>query len=384
MGLPGAETSGSSRDGTVRGSVRCYGRAEIASVGVKAFGWAADREGCGYYRLAAPYQALRERFDDMDTLVDTTILLDDVRDCDVIVGQRLTKWSSSIWWQGSIVDGRCLVYELDDDLWNLHPTNPGYRVWEEPSIKAALTKNAEVATAVTVSTEHLAEVVGRLRPNGTDDVYVLPNYIDEALLAHERPRRDKLTVGWSGSATHIIDFDRVVAPLTRYFRKYPGTDMHFMSDLNYGPMIKKRDARHSGWTSGVDAFHRTIDFDIGIAPLAGHEFNLSKSHIRALEYAALGIPIVASDVGPYRDFVQHGVTGFLCRTDDDWWKALRLLTEDDAAREQMGRAARAQAAEHTIQGNAWRWRDVYQRILSGRPAPAEAKGYVEVPDLLSR
>lgn len=322
-----------------------------------------------------PYQQLRRQ--GVEALCDTTILLEDVRDCDVIVGQRTVKWSSSVWWQSNCLDGRCLVMELDDDLWDLHPTNPSHDGWM--ALRDTLTRNVEVAAAVTVSTPALAEVVGAKRANGTDDVYVLPNYVDEALLTVERPRRAKLTVGWSGSATHIVDFQRCLNPLIRYFRKYPDSDMHFMSDLNYAPMIKKPNSRHTGWTKGVDAFHRTIDFDIGIAPLGGHRFNESKSAIRALEYAALGIPIVASDVGPYRSFVEHGVTGFLCRTDDDWWKALRTLTEDPDLREQMGAAARAQAGEHTIQGNAWRWSDAYQRILNGRPAPSKpADGHLDV------
>lgn len=340
---------------------------------MKAFGWAADRHGCGFYRLGAPYLALRTQFEDVDTLVDTTMLLEDVRDCDVIVGQRTVKWASSIWWQGNAVDGRCLVYEMDDDLWDLHPTNVGYAEWSQPERLKVLTRNVEVAAAVTVSTPHLAEVVAKINPN----VHVLPNYVDAALLAHERPRRDQLTIGWSGSVTHLIDFQRTIDPLTRYFRKYPESDMHFMG-ADYSPMIRKR-SRVTEWVKGVNAFCRTIDFDIGIAPLAGISFNRSKSWIRALEYAALGIPIVASDFGPYREFVQHGVTGFLCRTDHDWFRALRLLTEDAEMREAMGAAARAQAAEHTVQGNAWRWRDAYRNIIGGKVTSAKsAAGYFDI------
>lgn len=338
------------------------------------FGWAADYEGPGYYRVGLPFQALRGQFDGWETTSSMRILLQEAAECDIVVGQRLTNPASSLWWEGNAIDGRCLIYELDDDLWDLHPTNSAYKFWADPERRQHLTRNVEVASGVTVSTPHLAEVVSKINPN----VFVLPNCVDESLLAVERPRRDKLTIGWSGSATHIGDFQRTVDPLIRYFRKYPETDMHFMSDLNYAPMIKKRNARHTGWTKGVSKFHRTIDFDIGIAPLAGHHFNLSKSPIRALEYAALGIPIVASDVGPYRDFVQHGVTGFLCRTDDQWWKALRALTEDVDLRETMGAAARVQAADHTVQGNAWKWKEAYETIHGGRPAPGPAKPYIDV------
>jgi hypothetical protein len=39
----------------------------------------------------------------------------------------------------------------------------------------------------------------------------------------------------------------------------------------------------------------------GLAPLADEPFNAMKSDLKLLEYAALGLPAVASPVGPYRD-----------------------------------------------------------------------------------
>jgi hypothetical protein len=65
-------------------------------------------------------------------------------------------------------------------------------------------------------------------------------------------------------------------------------------------------------------------------------FASSKSYIKALEYAALGIPVIASDAEPYRDFVVHGVTGFLVRRDHEWLSYLRELASDDGLRQSMG------------------------------------------------
>ena len=41
-----------------------------------------------------------------------------------------------------------------------------------------------------------------------------------------------------------------------------------------------------------------------------------------IEYGIRGIPVAASDFGPYSDYVQDGVTGFLCKTPKDWTEAL--------------------------------------------------------------
>jgi glycosyltransferase involved in cell wall biosynthesis len=110
------------------------------------------------------------------------------------------------------------------------------------------------------------------------------------------------------------------------------------------------------WIDGVDNVWRAIDFDIALAPLRPHVFNQSKSNLKALEAAALGIPIVASDCGPYPEFVEHGKTGFLVKRDHEWAKYLRELVNDEAMREEMGAAAKAKARQWTLEGNIEDWR----------------------------
>lgn len=46
---------------------------------------------------------------------------------------------------------------------------------------------------------------------------------------------------------------------------------------------------------------KTIDADIGIALLKDNEFNKCKSNIKALEYTALGIPGIYSNIAPYKN-----------------------------------------------------------------------------------
>jgi glycosyltransferase involved in cell wall biosynthesis len=110
-------------------------------------------------------------------------------------------------------------------------------------------------------------------------------------------------------------------------------------------------------------YYQAIDFDIGLAPLIPSMFNRSKSHIKALEYAALGIPVIASDEPPYRDFVIDGVTGFLVRREHEWGQRLRDLVNDDAMRESMGVKAREHAAQFSIE-KGWRlWEQAYRTLV---------------------
>jgi glycosyltransferase involved in cell wall biosynthesis len=112
--------------------------------------------------------------------------------------------------------------------------------------------------------------------------------------------------------------------------------------------------RHTQWIESVPDLYKAIDFHIGLAPLRPHVFNQSKSHIKALEYAALGIPCIASDTGPYPDFIRHGETGFLVKQPHEWAKYLRELL-DPALRADMSAKARSLASEHTIENNVHLW-----------------------------
>jgi glycosyltransferase involved in cell wall biosynthesis len=55
------------------------------------------------------------------------------------------------------------------------------------------------------------------------------------------------------------------------------------------------------------------------SPLADSDFNNSKSNIKCLEYCALGIPVIASNVIPYRGTIGDSIKGILIdNTIDDW------------------------------------------------------------------
>ena len=69
--------------------------------------------------------------------------------------------------------------------------------------------------------------------------------------------------------------------------------------------------------AGVDHLLRARHRALGRPRVRLPHLDQSKSAIRAIEYGALGIPVVASDVGPYRDHIVDGVTGYLIRREHE-------------------------------------------------------------------
>lgn len=327
------------------------------------FGWLADRTGCGTIRVMQPLDTLtNER--GIETLYHEKIETKGFMP-KVIVGQRVCKNGPSALWQHIAGNEHRpkLVFEVDDDLWNIDPSNALAYSWfingydmkngEFGDIQGNLRKNIEVADRVTVTTQALADIVGQWN----DDVRIVPNFMPAWVLEHERPRRDRVTVGWMGSSTHSMDWEQADNHVKKFMLRNPDLQFHLIGG-SYGEKFKLHPGQlvETGWVDGVDNVWKAIDFDIALAPLRPHVFNRSKSNLKALEAAALGIPIIASDCGPYPEFVEHGKTGFLVKRDHEWGKFLHILANDADLREEMGAAAKEKARQWTLEGNIDQWK----------------------------
>ena len=77
-----------------------------------------------------------------------------------------------------------------------------------------------------------------------------------------------------------------------------------------------------------------------IAPLEDDAFTRCKSDLKYLDYAALGIPGVFSDVRPYRDTVRHRETGLPRRTPGGVGGRLEEIVADAALRARLAAARR--------------------------------------------
>lgn len=324
---------------------------------LRLLGLPANPDGCGYYRMWQPWAQLGRVSGHMvaippagqhDIIPDE----DQVAEFDLVARQRpggprgVKMWRR---WKGQTK----LVAELDDDIF--HPDPSGLPHWLDEEVQSTVRDCVALADLVTCSTETLA---GQLR-GFNDRVVVLPNYVHEDLLQVRRPRRDLVTLGWAGGATHLQDLVLLQEPI-RELRSSHHFDLHLLG-TDYSPLFVGP-CRFSPWEPNVWDYYRQVDADIGLIPLRDTPFNRARSPIKALEYAALGIPVVASDLDPYREFVIDGVTGFLVRTPAQWQARVGELLEDAAARDEMGAKAKRVARDWTIQQGWTRWAHAYEEV----------------------
>jgi glycosyltransferase involved in cell wall biosynthesis len=319
-------------------------------------------DGGGYYRIRGPIEELGKH--GHTTSCERATIYVKPEDADIIVAHMAGSANSPGgavqihgWWRR--LRKHCKrVYELDDNPFELEGHNPAFTEFNPETSRDSLEFCIRTADLVTVSVEPLAEKMRRYNPN----VAVCRNRIDESMLAMQRPRRDRLVVGWAGGGSHVEDMREAAYGLRRVLDFHPGTvEGHFIG-ADFRRLIG-REMRHSRWANSTTDYYRLIDFDIGLAPLRPGVFTDAKSAIKAMEYGALGIPVIASAVTPYNDYVVDGVTGFLVRTEREWAQRLRDLVEDEAMRTEMGAKAKEVASQHTIQEHYKDWAAAYESIL---------------------
>jgi glycosyltransferase involved in cell wall biosynthesis len=300
----------------------------------------------------------------------TTVTSASLEGYDVIVGQRFNRTLYLDTWRRARTPLNRLVYETDDDVFHVTPVNwSAYHLYGQPGVRDAVTHMAEVADLITVTTAQLAGVM--LAESGNPNIAVLPNSIPGWVLDTVREPRARPAIGWMGGASHGQDVGLIISSVRRFLARFPGWDLQ-LCGTDYRPTFKAGEqAKFSTWIPVFEEERRyfdTLSFDIGLVPLALTEFDRSKSNVKVLEYAARGIPAVATDCDIYRSFIRHGENGFLVKAEHEWLKYLSMLAADDGLRAKMGETARQDARAWTIERTWKGWQDAYSALFKSKSA----------------
>ena len=89
--------------------------------------------------------------------------------------------------------------------------------------------------------------------------------------------------------------------------------------------------------------HYLREMDVGIMPLPADEWAKAKGGYKLFLYMAAGIPVIASSVGFNNQIIRHGMNGYLCDKQEDWFDYLNELYNDASLRVMMGTEGRKDA-----------------------------------------
>jgi hypothetical protein len=337
---------------------------------VRVFGWYTDKDAPGYYRIQMPLTVLKQAYG-WDVTAGKTLRRREIANYDTIIGQRVMEpGPSSLWHQVCKSDSIHAVFEIDDDLFHLGGNHDKATHDYADKHKGWLRNNIAMADTVVCTTVALADVLSTFNAN----VKIVPNYIDESLVVMPRPGRDpdRTVIGWQGSNTHGSDFAESWPATKRILGRFPHTQLSTIGANYVGTLPRGRESqhRHQGWIqSDWQTYYQAVGrFDIGIAPLRDNLFNRSKSWLKVLEYMALGVVPVATELPEYRRLLAGMAPGLLVSSglDHEWFSALHYLIEQPDELAELSRDLRIEAARYTIQGHVQEWADA---LTPGTPEP---------------
>jgi len=329
---------------------------------------ARDDGGCGFYRCTQPAAFLTRAglANAYSTLKNPTE--QELFAADLVVMQEMgTIEAANI---VKFLEQHKIPYmtEFDDFVHHVSPHNPaGYVAWNPSTL--FLHRSMEItkrAAGVTVSTGQLAREYFPYNPY----IYVLPNYLDKDRWDVPIMKRqdDKIRIGWCGGNAHADDLYMVSKVIERIVAEYDGKVVFETMGMTRQelagvfpmPVTSTDSCPSCGFEGSLHHFPgETYDnypsvlgsrgWDIAIAPVIDNAFGNAKSDLKVKEYSALGYPVVASAVRPYRDAQKAGAPIVLADTYEEWYTALKGLIDDPEKRGTMAREAKEWAEGNWIQ-----------------------------------
>lgn len=338
---------------------------------------------CARIRVIAPGEALSDSLElrwGVDLSRDQASVDTALADwADLIVVQRFFPMTNTApLLERILAAGKPVIYETDDLLVDVPPTNPHQRGADtaKPFIFDLIAR----ASAVTVSTDEMKRAFA---PHH-QQIHVLPNLLDDHLWnvpVQVKPSGSPVVIGYAGTPDHKADLRLLEDVLERIAAKY-GNRVAF----RFMGCDTERIKQLPGFSSitfepGYANYAHTIrkaGIDIGLVPLEDNRFNRCKSNIKWLEYSACGIAGVYADLPPYRSCVKDGETGLLVAgyDVDAWVAAIESLIDNPDRRHAMALAARTEVlANYTLKSRGHLFLETW-RTVAGRSdtSPAKEKG----------
>jgi len=243
--------------------------------------------------------------------------------------------------------GVLLAFGQDDLMIELPHYNE-FRKQLYPDIRQRLRRAMRACDRLIVTSEALADAYR----GWAEDVAVVPNYLDGDVWGHLRSLRrqgSKPRVGWAGAQQHSGDLEVIfdVVKETAEEVQWVFFGLCFKEWAEYGVEVHD--------PVDFDRYPETLaglNLDLAVAPLAHNRFNQCKSNLKLLEYGALGIPVVCTDIDPYRT----GPVARVRNTKTAWLNAIRERSNDLDAAAREGDVLRNWVIGHwMLDDNLERW-----------------------------
>lgn len=236
-----------------------------------------------------------------------------------------------------------IIYDFDDAIW-LTDNRSESLLTRTLKNRRKVSTICRMAYRVSCGNAYLASFARQYNNSVTFNPTTLDtDRLRNINLDQSRGSDQLLTIGWTGSHSTLKYLEAIEPILQRIERGYPDVNFVFIADrpprLNLSRMTFVR------WNAETEV-NDLMKIGIGLMPLPDDEWSKGKCGFKILQYMSLGIPSVSSAVGVNREIVKQDVNGFLCYTDDDWFRHIQSLIDNPLLRQRFGTAGRDTVLQH--------------------------------------
>jgi glycosyltransferase involved in cell wall biosynthesis len=238
--------------------------------------------------------------------------------------------------------GRRVIYNFDDAImyYDKYPEKKTSR-WKH---KKPFERTIKLANLVIAGNSYLAKHASPFNSN----VVVLPTGLDTKPYEcrNAASSDDKIRLVWIGSKSTLKYLVEIIPALEKIGQKFDNVVLRIICDDFFD--LQQMEVEKCQWSLESQESDLSV-CDIGLAPLPDNNFTRGKCGFKILQYAAAGLPTVASPVGVNADLVQNDVTGFLAKDIHQWTERIAKLIEDTQLRKKMSQNSLTMVKNYDIE-----------------------------------
>lgn len=267
--------------------------------------------------------------------------------------------------------GQKIVVDIDDHMEGLEETNLAYKT-TDPSANPNNNREHYVAImnqadALITSTPFLYDWYKEKYPN--KPIFLVRNGIDVDRWTLHNDHKGRLpTFGWVGATPWRSGDLEILKPYFGQFLKTRHLKFHHAGSINYAPKAYNQ--------AGVDPKISTEEpmktmlgvpelysrkIDVGIVPLRDVPFNHAKSYLKGMEYAAAGVPFIATGLAEYK-LLEEGGVGRTANTPQEWIGHMEELLDPKVRKEEREKNLENLKSKFSMTQRGIEWAEVLEKI----------------------
>ena len=214
------------------------------------------------------------------------------------------------------------IYDFDDAIWIPNASESNSKLTHVFKCFSNVSKICRWSSKISAGNKFLKEYAFKFNSR----VIINPTTIDTDLHHNITTdhRNNKFIFGWTGSHSTIQYLDQLF-PVFQELEKTENFELQVICDIP--PKFSLKSLKFVRWKKETE-IDDLINFNVGLMPLPDDIWSKGKCGFKALQYMALGIPAVVSNVGVNADVVDHEINGCVCKSAEEWIHYLKRLVRE--------------------------------------------------------